>query len=102
MIFSMPICPAERTTHWHWLFPNVCMVCQQQCRRNFFVRLLVMTLRILGLTFVAGQPTSATAQQSYPWCAQGDNILHCYYNGHANDSLPEDRPGNLHGPTHRI
>jgi hypothetical protein len=41
--------------------------------------LRVMTLGILGLAFVAGQPTSATAQQSYPWCAQGDNILHCYY-----------------------
>ena len=78
MIFSKPICPAERTTHWHWLFPNVCMACQQ-CRRDFFVRLRVMTLGILGLAFVAGQPTSATAQQSYPWCAQGDNILHCYY-----------------------
>ena len=45
---------------------------------KFFVRLRVMTLGILGLAFVAGQPTSATAQ-SYPWCAQGDNILHCYY-----------------------
>jgi hypothetical protein len=59
------------------LFPNVWMACQQ-CSRNFFVRLRVMTLGILGLTFVAGQPTSATAQ-SYPWCAQGDNIVHCYY-----------------------
>jgi hypothetical protein len=38
-----------------------------------------MTLGILGLAFVAGQPTSATAEQSYPWCAQGDNILHRYY-----------------------
>jgi hypothetical protein len=44
-----------------------------------FCPIRVMTLGILGLAFVAGQPTSATAQQSYPWCAQGDNILHCYY-----------------------
>jgi hypothetical protein len=46
---------------------------------KFFVRLRVMTLGILGLAFVAGQPTSATAEQSYPWCAQGDNTLQCYY-----------------------
>jgi hypothetical protein len=46
---------------------------------KLFVRLRVMTLEILGLAFAAGQPTSATAEQSYPWCAQGDNILHCYY-----------------------
>jgi hypothetical protein len=26
MIFSKPICPGERTTHWHWLFPEVCNV----------------------------------------------------------------------------
>ena len=32
-----------------------------------------------GDAFVVGQPTSVTAEQSYPWCAQGDNILHCYY-----------------------
>ena len=32
-----------------------------------------------GVAFVVGQPTSVTAEQSYPWCAQGDNILHCYY-----------------------
>ena len=37
-----------------------------------------MTLGILGVAVVAGRPTSATAQ-SYPWCAQGDNIVHCYY-----------------------
>jgi hypothetical protein len=43
------------------------------------VRLPVMAFGILGVAVVAGQPTSATAQQSYPWCAQGDNILHCYY-----------------------
>jgi hypothetical protein len=42
---------------------------------KFFVRAPAMTF---GLAFVAGQPTSATAH-SYPWCAQGDNILHCYY-----------------------
>src|SRR6516162_9085499 len=37
-----------------------------------------MTFGILGVAVVASQPTSATAQ-SYPWCAQGDNIVHCYY-----------------------
>ena len=46
--------------------------------RKSFVRLRAMTVAILGFAFVTGQPTSATAQ-SYPWCAQGDNILHCYY-----------------------
>jgi hypothetical protein len=45
----------------------------------FFVRLRPITFGILGLAFVAGQPTSVTAEQSYPWCAQGDNTLHCYY-----------------------
>jgi hypothetical protein len=24
MIFSKPICPGERTSHGHWLFPKVC------------------------------------------------------------------------------
>jgi len=38
-----------------------------------------MTFGILGFAFVVGQPTSVTAEQSDPWCAQGDNILHCYY-----------------------
>jgi hypothetical protein len=38
-----------------------------------------MTFGILGLAFIAGEPTSVTAEQSYPWCAQGDNTLHCYY-----------------------
>jgi hypothetical protein len=42
---------------------------------KFFVRLLV----VLAIAFVAAQPTSVTAEQSYPWCAQGDNTLHCYY-----------------------
>jgi hypothetical protein len=46
---------------------------------RFFVRLPAMTFGILGFAFVVGQPTSVTAEQSYPWCAQGDNILHCYY-----------------------
>jgi hypothetical protein len=46
---------------------------------KFLVRLRVMTLGILGLAFVADQPTSATAEQSYPWCAQRDNTLQCYY-----------------------
>ena len=44
---------------------------------RFFVRLPAMTF--VGFAFVVGQPTSVTAEQSYPWCAQGDNILHCYY-----------------------
>jgi hypothetical protein len=46
---------------------------------KFLVRLRIMTLGILGLAFVGGQPTSATAEQPYPWCAQGDNTLQCYY-----------------------
>jgi hypothetical protein len=45
---------------------------------KFVVRLLVKAFGVLAVALVAGQPTSATAQ-SYPWCAQGDNILHCYY-----------------------
>src|SRR5215469_11587736 len=43
-----------------------------------FARLPAATFGILGVAVVAGQPTSATAQ-SYPWCAQGDSIVHCYY-----------------------
>jgi hypothetical protein len=83
MIFSKPICPAERTTDWHWLFPggddrgHACTVMTMS--QKLFVRLRVVTFGILGLAFVAGQPTSVTAEQSYPWCAQGDSILHCYY-----------------------
>jgi hypothetical protein len=45
---------------------------------KFFVRLSVVSLGILGVAEVAGQPTSVTAEQSYPWCAQGDT-LQCYY-----------------------
>jgi len=45
---------------------------------KFFARLPAATFGILGVAVVAGQPTSATAQ-SYPWCAQGDSIVHCYY-----------------------
>jgi hypothetical protein len=41
------------------------------------VRLRVVTFGILGVTVVAGQPTSVTAQD-YPWCTQG-SILRCYY-----------------------
>jgi hypothetical protein len=37
-----------------------------------------ITFGILGVAVVAGRPTSAIAQ-SYPWCAQGDSIVHCYY-----------------------
>ena len=43
-----------------------------------FVRLLVMTSGFLGVTVVVGQPTSVTAEESYPWCTQGE-ILQCYY-----------------------
>jgi hypothetical protein len=45
---------------------------------KFLVRLPDKTFGVLAVALVAGQPTSVTAQ-SYPWCAQGDNILHCYY-----------------------
>ena len=47
-------------------------------RRRASDRLGPITFGILGAAVVAGQPTSATAQ-SYPWCAQGDSIVHCYY-----------------------
>jgi hypothetical protein len=79
MIVSKPICRTERTTRWHWLFPKVCNSAMNPGRPKFFVRLLAMTFGILGLAFIAGEPTSVTAEQSYPWCAQGDNTLHCYY-----------------------
>jgi hypothetical protein len=46
---------------------------------KFFVRLPVKTFGVLAVALVAGQPTSVRAEQSYPWCAQGDNTLHCYY-----------------------
>ena len=45
---------------------------------KFLARLPDKTFGVLAVALVAGQPTSVTAQ-SYPWCAQGDNILHCYY-----------------------
>ena len=47
-------------------------------RRRASDRLGPITFGILGAAVVAGQPTSASAQ-SYPWCAQGDSIVHCYY-----------------------
>ena len=46
---------------------------------KFFVRSPVKTFGVLAVALVAGQPTSVTAEQSYPWCAQGDSILQCYY-----------------------
>ena len=45
---------------------------------KFFARLPVMRSGILGIAVVASQPTLATAEQSYPWCAQWDT-LQCYY-----------------------
>jgi hypothetical protein len=45
---------------------------------KFFVRLPVKTFGIFGVALVAGQPTSLTAEVSYPWCTQGDT-LQCYY-----------------------
>jgi hypothetical protein len=45
---------------------------------KFFVRLPVMTSGILGVAVVVGQPASVTAEESYPWCTQGDT-LQCYY-----------------------
>jgi hypothetical protein len=45
---------------------------------KFFVRLPVMTFGILGVAVVVGQPVSVTAEESYPWCTQGDT-LQCYY-----------------------
>jgi hypothetical protein len=39
----------------------------------------VKTFGVLAVALVAGQPTSVRAEQSYPWCAQGDNTVHWYY-----------------------
>jgi hypothetical protein len=38
----------------------------------------VMALGISGAAFFAGSPTPGAAEESYPWCAQGE-VLHCYY-----------------------
>jgi len=45
---------------------------------KFLAQLPVKTFGVLAVVLVAGQSTSVTAQ-SYPWCAQGDNTLQCYY-----------------------
>ena len=45
---------------------------------KFCAGLSAITFGILGVAVVAGQLTPAAAQ-SYPWCAQGDSIVHCYY-----------------------
>ena len=42
---------------------------------KIFIRLPAVTFGILGL---AGQSTSVTAEESYPWCTQGET-LQCYY-----------------------
>jgi hypothetical protein len=38
----------------------------------------VMVLAVLGAAFVASLQRPATAEQSYPWCVQGET-LQCYY-----------------------
>jgi hypothetical protein len=45
---------------------------------KYIVRLPVMPFEILGAALVTGQPTSAIAEESYPWCTQGETIQ-CYY-----------------------
>jgi hypothetical protein len=45
---------------------------------SYFARLTGMTFETLGVALASGQPTSGTAEESYPWCTQG-SILRCYY-----------------------
>jgi hypothetical protein len=45
---------------------------------KYFVRLRVMSFEILGAALTNGQPTSVIAEESYPWCTEGETIQ-CYY-----------------------
>jgi hypothetical protein len=45
---------------------------------KYFVRLKVILFEILGIALVTGQPTSVIAEESYPWCTEGETIQ-CYY-----------------------
>lgn len=45
---------------------------------KYLVRMSVMAFGIFGAAFVAGRPTPGAAENSYPWCVQGE-VLHCYY-----------------------
>lgn len=51
-------------------------------RRNistkYFARFAAMTFTAVCVIFAAWQSFSSTADQSYPWCTQGD-LQRCYY-----------------------
>jgi hypothetical protein len=41
---------------------------------KFFLRLKVMPFEIFGVALVTGQPTSVIAEETYPWCTEGEII----------------------------
>ena len=45
---------------------------------KYFVGLKLMPFEILGVALTTGQPTSVIAEESYPWCTEGETIQ-CYY-----------------------
>ena len=45
---------------------------------KYFARLTVMPIEIFGVALITGQPTSVIADESYPWCTEGETIQ-CYY-----------------------
>jgi hypothetical protein len=53
-------------------------ITKQIAALKYFVRSTITTFGILGVALATGQPTSGTAEESYPWCTQG-SILRCYY-----------------------
>jgi hypothetical protein len=55
------------------------------------MRLMIMAFSISG-AFVIGPLTSGAAQESYPWCTQGE-ILHCYYQTREQCELTVDYHG---------
>jgi len=52
---------------------------------------MIMTLGI-GSAFMTGAIASSAAQESYPWCTQGET-LHCYYMTHEQCELTVDYHG---------
>jgi hypothetical protein len=61
-------------------------------RPGLFRTLEVVAGAIFATGVIAGKTTPATADLSYPWCAQGDT-LHCYFTTREQCELTEDYRG---------
>ena len=57
-----------------------------------FARLKVMAGATFAIGLIVGMPITATADVSYPWCAQG-GTLHCYYSTREQCEQTEDYRG---------